>query len=348
VPQGEIHQALREKATPRDHGWKRHRNNNAMDYYKILGIDKNASQEEIKKAYRKLALKYHPDRNQGNKEAEEKFKKISEAYAVLSDPEKRKQYDTFGEAGFQQRYSQEDIFRNVDLGDILREFGINFGGRGTTFRTSGGGGATIFDDLFGFSTAGGGGGRTTFRTFRTGAGHTQHIKGADASLELPLSLEEVLTGTEKTISLSRGNQVDRVSVKIPAGIESGKKLRVAGKGSPSPTGGPAGDLYLVVNVQPHPRFSRQGNDLTTTLDVPLTTMILGGNATVTTLEGKQLKVKVPAGSQPGAKLRLRGHGLPSGRSGSRGDLLVTLMPILPKKPTAEQKRLLEELAKTGL
>lgn len=310
-----------------------------MDYYEQLGVKKGAAADEIKKAYRKLALKYHPDRNQGNKEAEEQFKKISEAYAVLSDPEKRQQYDTFGSAGFQQKFSQEDIFRNVDLGDILREFGINMGGGGrATFRTAGGGGAGFFDDLFGM-----GGGRD-FHGFRTGH-HAQPVKGGDLSLELPITLEEILHGTEKTIALGHG---DKVAVKVPAGIESGKKLRLAGKGSPSPMGGPPGDLYLTITALPHRLFTREGNNLVVEAEVPYSGLALGTEVAVPTLEGKQLKVKVPAGSQPGAKLRLKGQGLPAGAKGPRGDLLARLTASVPKTLTSEQEELLRELAKSGL
>ncbi len=308
-----------------------------MDYYEQLGVGKGASADEIKKAYRKLALKYHPDRNQGNKEAEEQFKKISEAYAVLSDQEKRKQYDTFGSTGFQQRFSQEDIFRNADLGDILREFGINLGGGGrATFRTAGGmGGAGFFDDLFGMG--GGQGFRTSHRA--------QPVKGGDLSLELSITLEEVLHGTEKTIALGHG---DKVSVKVPAGIESGKKLRLAGKGSPSPMGGPPGDLYLTITVLPHRLFTREGNNLVVETEVSYSGLALGTEVAVPTLDGKHLKVKVPAGGQPGAKLRLKGQGLPAGPKGPRGDLLARLAVGVPKTLTDEQEKLLRELAKTGL
>lgn len=311
-----------------------------MDYYKLLGVEKNASPEEIKKSYRKLALKYHPDRNKENKDAEEQFKKISEAYAVLSDKEKRQQYDTFGAAGFQQRYSQEDIFRGADLGDILREFGINFGGGRASFRASGRGGG-IFEDMF--SQAGGGtqGGRN-FQGF-----HQTQMKGSDLSLELPISLNEVMTGAEKTISLGRGSAADKVSIRIPVGIEGGKKLRVTGKGSPSPVGGPPGDLYLVIKVEAHPDFVREGADLITDSQIPFSTAVLGGEIAVPTLEGKKLKVKVPPGCQPQAKLRLRKHGLPGG-SGNRGDLLAKISVAVPKELTEEQKALLAKLKETGL
>lgn len=312
-----------------------------MDYYKLLGVEKSASPEEIKKAYRKLALKYHPDRNKGNKEAEEQFKKISEAYAVLSDKEKRQQYDTVGSAGFQQRYSQEDIFRNADLGDILREFGINFGGGRATFRSSGGGGG--FEDLF---RQQGASGRPSpgFQDFR----HQQPVKGNDLSLELPISLAEVLSGAEKTISLGRGSGAEKVSVKIPPGIETGKKLRISGKGSPSPMGGPPGDLYLLIKVEPHPIFTRDGSHLTMDLQIPYSSAVFGAEVAVPTLEGKQLKVKVPHGCQPQAKLRLRKHGLPDSSGGARGDLLVKILVAVPKDLSAEQKELLEKLKEAGL
>ena len=312
-----------------------------MDYYKLLGVEKSASPEEIKKAYRKLALKYHPDRNKGNKEAEEQFKKISEAYAVLSDKEKRQQYDSFGSAGFQQRYSQEDIFRNADLGDILREFGINFGGGRATFRSSGMGGG--FEEMFRQPGAGGRGGHG-FQDFR----QQQQVKGNDLSLELPITLNEALTGAEKTISLGRGGAAERVSVKIPPGIETGKKLRVSGKGSPSPMGGPPGDLYLLIKVEPHPVFSREGAHLSMDLQIPYSSAVFGAEVEVPTLDGKQLKVKVPPGCQPQAKLRLRKQGLPEGRGGERGDLLVKIVVAVPKELSEEQQALVEKLKETGL
>ncbi|MEW6518042.1 MAG: DnaJ C-terminal domain-containing protein [Thermodesulfobacteriota bacterium] len=312
-----------------------------LDYYKVLGVAKDASADEIKKAYRKLALKYHPDRNQGNKESEEKFKEANEAYAVLSDAEKRKQYDTFGSAGFQQRYSQEDIFRNSDIGSILREFGINFGGMGGGFssggfRTFSSGGRSPFDDIF--SQGGGPAGR--------GFRQQPPVRGQDLSLELSISLEEVMSGAEKTISLGRGGE--KVTVKIPAGIESGKKLRVAGKGSPSPMGGLAGDLYLHIKVEPHPVFVREGNNLVIDKAIPFSAAVLGTEIDVPTLNGKQFKVKVPAGIQPQSKLRLKGHGLPAGPHGPHGDILVKVTVEVPKKLNKAQKKLLSELAEAGL
>ncbi|MFW5906638.1 MAG: DnaJ C-terminal domain-containing protein [Desulfobia sp.] len=313
------------------------------DYYKILGVGKNASQDEIKKAYRKMALKYHPDKTKGDKQAEDMFKKANEAYAVLSDPEKRKQYDTYGSEDFQQRYTQEDIFQGSDIASILREFGINLGGMGggrgsyrTGFRTSRGG--SPFEDMF--SQMGGGFGGEEFSR------RQQPVKGQDLSLELSIPLEEVLHGAEKTISLGRGGK--KVSVKIPAGIESGKKLRVSGKGNPSPSGGPPGDLYLHVNVLPHHTFTREGNNLVVDQEVPYSSAILGTKISVPTLDGSRLNVTIPPGTQSGRKLRLKGYGLPRGAGGPRGDLLVRVGIKVPESVNKEQKKLIEKLAEQGL
>ncbi len=314
-----------------------------MEYYKILGVAKTASADEIKKAYRKLALKYHPDKNPGSKEAEAKFKEINEAYAVLSDEKKRKEYDMYGEAGFQQRYSQEDIFRNFDLNDILGQFGFNFGGGGgrSTFRFSSGGGGNPFDF---FSQAGdggscGGGGCGSRR---------QPEKGQDQTYELSVTLAEVLHGAEKNISLRRNGSTENVSVKVPKGIESGKRLRLSGKGAPSPSGGPSGDLYLKVTVQPHEEFTRDGDNLLLEKQIPFSGICLGTAVEIRTIDGKSLKIKVPAGMQPDAKLRIKGQGLPSGPIGERGDLYVKILAQAPKQLTEEQEWLISELAKTGL
>jgi curved DNA-binding protein len=305
-----------------------------MDYYEILGVKKDSSTQDIKKAYRKLAMKYHPDRNKGDKEAEAKFKKISEAYAVLSDSEKRKQYDTFGASGFQQRYSQEDIFRGFDLGDILKEFGL--GGMGGGFRSSGGQGSPF--ETFFFQSGGPGSGRTSFRSSAQ-----QPVKGNDVTYELSVSLNEILNGSEKTISLRRENKTENVSVKIPKGIKSGQKLRLTGKGSPSPYGGPPGDLYLIIHEQPHSVFSRDGNNLIVEKKISFSKACLGSEISVNSLEGKELKVRVPAGIQSHAKLRLKGHGLPAGKTGGRGDIYVKVTVDVPKTLTAEQKKLIKEL-----
>ena len=315
-----------------------------MEYYQILGVAKTASADEIKKAYRKLALKFHPDKNQGDKEAEEKFKEISEAYAVLSDPEKRKQYDTFGSAGFRQRYSQEDIFRNFDLNDILRQFGFGGGFRSTGgfqgggFRTSGGG--SPFENIFSQGGMRGGCGG--------GSCGSQPAKGNDLTYELTVSLEEVLHGAEKTISLRQNGVAQNVSVKVPKGIEDGKRLRLPGKGGASPYGGPAGDLYLKVQVAGHPMFQRADDDLVVEHRIPFSEACLGTTLEVTTLDGKKFNVKVPAGVQQEAKLRIKGHGLPTGPIGHRGDLLVKIAIRIPKSLTPEQEEAVKALAAVAL
>ena len=314
-----------------------------MEYYQILGVAKTANADEIKKAYRKLAVKYHPDKNPGDAKAEEKFKEISEAYAVLSDPEKRQQYDTFGSAGFRQRYSQEDIFRNFDLNDILRQFGFSGGFRsGGAFHASDfrRGGGSPFGNIFG---------QTGMRGNGCGGGcGPQAARGDDLTFEMTVTLEEVLHGAEKTISLRQGGQAQSVSVKIPKGIEDGKRLRLSGKGAPSSSGGPAGDLYLKVHVEPHPAFQRVDDDLVVEYRIPFSEACLGTSLEVATLGGKKFNVKVPAGVQQEAKLRIKGHGLPSGPIGQRGDLLVKIAVRIPKTLTPEQEAAVKALAEVSL
>lgn len=298
-----------------------------MDYYKVIGVDKNASDEEIKKAYRKLAMKYHPDKNKGDAKAEEKFKQISEAYAVLSDKEKRRQYDEFGANGFHQRYSQEDIFRGFDISDILREFGMGgnfFGGR------KGGGGFSF-------------GGGSPFGGF----GGQQAAKGSDLVYELPLTLREVASGTKKTISLQHGPQPEKITVNIPKGMVSGKKLRLPGKGSPSPYGGNAGDLFIQSKVLDDPMFQVDGLDLHIRRTIKLSDALLGTKISVPTLSGKELSLKVPPGTNHKTKMRLSGHGLPQMKSGNPGNLIVQVEIQMPKKLSKSQKELVEKMAAEG-
>ncbi len=338
-----------------------------MDYYKTLGVAKDASPTDIKKAYRKLALKYHPDRNPDDKKAEEKFKQVSEAYAVLSDPEKRKQYDTYGSTDFRQRFSQEDIFRGSNLGDILREFGINLGGMGggrTSFRSGGAG--NPFEFFFQQGTGGGTRGFSGAQGFGSGAqgfgAGSQGFggggcggscrpgpqKGDDLTMELAVSLEDILNGAEKTIALRHAGRTDKVSVKVPPGIEEGKKLRLSGHGSPSPMGGSPGDLYLKITLRPHPLFGREGANLVIERQVSFSGAVLGTTVEVPTLDGTTLKVKIPAGTQPNAKLRLKGKGLPICPKSGRGDLLVSIVVAVPKHPDQEQRELIEKLSASGL
>ena len=298
----------------------------AQDYYKILGVAKGASQGEIKKAYRKLAMKYHPDHTKGDKAAEEKFKKISEAYAVLSDKEKRKEYDTFGAEGFRQRFSQEDIFRGFDFGDVFREFGFG-GGRGGGMRFNFGGGSP----------------------FGSQARQQQaRMKGSDLVYELPLTLKEVANGTRKTVSLQHQGYSEKVTVKIPKGLISGKKLRLAGKGSPSPLGGPPGDLFIRAKVLNDPLYHVEKYDLHMNQELKLSEAVLGTRISVPTLDDKQLSLKIPPGTKPGTKMRMSGHGLPHMKGNKKGDLYVKIQVKLPRQLTDEQKKLIEQLAETGL
>ncbi|MDH4203945.1 MAG: DnaJ domain-containing protein [Desulfobacteraceae bacterium] len=300
------------------------------DYYKILGVNKTASETEIKKAYRKLAMKYHPDHTKGDKSAEETFKKISEAYAVLSDKEKRQQYDTFGSAGFQQRYSQEDIFKGSDFESILNEL---FGGSGRF----GGGGRGMRFSFDGGSPFG-------------GYQRKQQAppKGSDLEYELPLTLEDVAAGTQKIVSFQHKGHSEKITVKIPKGMISGKKLRIAGKGEPSPYGGPAGDLYIKAKVLDHPVYHVQAQDLYVNRDIKLSEAILGTNISVPTLSGKELILKIPAGTKHKTKMRLSGHGLPHMHGKGQGDLYVHIHVNMPKRLTKKQKGLIEQLAETGL
>ena len=311
------------------------------DYYKILGLSKTASAEEIKKAYRKLAMKYHPDRNRDDKDAESRFKDISEAYAVLSDKEKRKQYNTFGSEGFQSRFTQEDIFRDFDFGDIFREFGFKGGGRGQN----------IFSNMFGGmgQTGFGRGGASYHSPFGAQGGRPRPIKGKDIEYRLSLTLEEAFENTEKVISYKSGNlNQDNVSVKIPAGISTGKKLRLQGKGHPGLNGGSNGDLYIQVQILNHPLFKRENDDLSLAKEIKFSEAVLGTEIEVQTIDGKTLRLKVPPGTQGNAKFRLKGYGMPHINSKGRGDAYVVVNISVPKNLDKKQKALLEEISKTGL
>ncbi|MCG8563537.1 MAG: J domain-containing protein [Desulfobacterales bacterium] len=309
----------------------------ADDYYSILGVSKTASAGEIKKAYRKLALKYHPDKTKGDKALEDKFKKISEAYAVLSDPEKRNQYDTYGSADFQQRFSQEDIFRNFDLGDILKEFGFGggaFGGGPRRRSFSGGGGNPFFQNM------GGGGFHQHQQQPRT--------PGKNLEYEIPLTVEELIQGTKKTITISQGGTAKAVEVKIPKGLTQGKKIRLAGKGEPSPNGGTTGHLYIKSAPINSPTITIEGNDILLTREVLLTQALLGDKVEITTPGGKTMNLTLPPGIQHKAKMRLTGHGIPHMKGNGCGDLYVVVSIKMPKELTEAQIQLIKDLKNTGL
>lgn len=301
------------------------------DYYKTLGVDKKATPDEIKKAFRKLAVKYHPDRNPGDTSAEEKFKEINEAYAVLSDPQKKEQYDTFGSSGFHKQYSQEDIFRNFDFGGTFRDMGM-------------GGGEDIFSRLFGGAFGGGmgRGGRGGRAGFRPGP-----QRGADLEMETDVSFRDAVSGAEKVIAFRRNGVREELKVKIPAGVDNSSRIRISGKGSPGEGGGPSGDLFLVIRTLPDPVFTRDGGDLFVERSIPFSAACLGVSLDVPTLDGDK-RIKVPAGIQPGTKIRLKGCGVKTLSSNTKGDLYVKISVHVPERLNSDQKKLVEELAQKGL
>jgi curved DNA-binding protein len=309
------------------------------DYYDLLGVQKTASEDEIKKAYRKLALKHHPDRNPGNKQAEEQFKQINEAYAVLSDKDKRKEYDAYGMSGFQQKYTQEDIYRNFNIGDLFKDLGFGTGdiysmifggqGRGAPGRESGRGGRRVHD--FGDYVT----------RDRTPAGEL------DLNYELEIPFMDAIRGAEKVLSFASDRGAEEVRVKVPRGINTGQKLRLHGKGSRDPYTGRTGDLYVTVKVGEHPVFRRVGNDLYVKKEVKMTDAFLGGSIEVPTIDGPK-QVKIPAGVRSNSKVRLKGLGVPQMGKQVPGDEYVEVVIDVPRRVTDRQKALLEELRKENL
>jgi DnaJ-class molecular chaperone len=283
------------------------------DYYEILGVNRGATPEEIKKAYRKLAVQYHPDKNPGDKVAEEKFKEASNAYSVLSDPEKRHVYDTRGHAGidgmgFEGYRTMDDIFANLNLDDVFGRGG--FGGFGDAF-----------GDAFGPR-------RTTAPT-----------RGRDIRMNLSIPFADAVLGAKKEVNV----QGKRITLTIPPGIQDEKTLRIRGYGE-SLGVGTSGDLLVTVSVQSHPALTREGADLLTDATISITTAALGGSIRVQTLTG-DVDLKVPPGAQPGQQLRLRGRGA-TDASGRKGDLRVRLVVEVPKSLSRKQRSLLKELDKT--
>jgi len=344
-------------------------------------VPRNATKDDIKNEYRKLALKYHPDRNKAP-DAEEKFKEISEAYAVLSDDEKRSQYDNFGHAGIDGRYSQEDIFRGVNFDDILRDIGFGsifdmfFGGqrprgpqRGQDIRYDLE--ISLEQSYTGFSTeieiprtercteCNGSGARRGTSPKRCsecgGSGQIQHVQNAGfmhfARIEPCKKCRGKGTIIEKPCDQCHGagivEQHRRISIRIPPGVDSGSQLLLRSEGDASDGGGRRGDLYVVVYVRPHATFKREGNDLVCNVDVPFSRAILGGDVQVPTLDGPA-NIMMPPGTQSGAIFRLRKKGMPSLRQSGRGDELVVVRVRTPTELSPRQKELVQELSREGL
>jgi curved DNA-binding protein len=312
------------------------------DYYATLGVKKDASQDEIQKAYRKLARKHHPDVNK-DPSAESKFKDIGEAYEVLKDPEKRQRYDQYGSAwnSARQTGAPPPGWENVRF-----DFG-GAGGSGPGGFDFGGGGAegfsSFFEMLFGSGRAGAGRGPAGFSGFGGAAGGRGPRNGADSEAVLSLSLEEALHGGPREITFSDGlGQRKTLSVKIPAGVRPGQRIRLSGQGGQGMGGGPAGDLLLKIEIEPHPRFKVDGTDLQTTVAVAPWEAALGAEAEVETLDGT-VRVRIPGGTSSGRKIRLRGRGMPQ-PGGGRGDLLAEVRIVVPDQLSSRERELFEQLA----
>lgn len=324
------------------------------DYYEVLGVNKSATDAEIKKAYRKLAKKYHPDMNKDNPKAEELFKEVTEAYEVLSDKEKRKLYDQFGHAAFDEGAGQGGAYGagGQGFGSGAGGFG-GFGGQGFRGGFSGGGGGSfhfngnsgdgyqeyyytgdnlddIFDGFFGGSRK----------------GRSRSKDGEDVLAKVEVSFEEAALGADKVIRFRAPDGSEQsLQVHIPAGIDSGQKIRLKGKGMPGQNGGGAGSLLLEVTVQSKPGFERKGMDIYTTVEIPFETAVLGGETIVPTLSGR-VSCKIKEGTQSGTKIRLKGKGIVSMKNPSqKGDEYAVIQIRVPRNLSADAKQKLQEYAK---
>jgi curved DNA-binding protein len=304
-----------------------------IDYYKVLGVDKTASEKDIKNAYRKLARKHHPDLNPNDAEANKKFQQLNEANEVLSDPEKRKKYDKYGEnwkhgEAYEQAQQQQARQQQSYAGGA--------GGRGFDYEGFGGGGnddfSEFFQSMFGQGGNAGGGGR----------GRQAGYRGQDYNAELHLTLQDVSESRKQTLTVNGKN----IRLTIPAGVENGQTIKITGHGGPGANGGPAGDLFITFSVANDPHFRRSGNDLHTTVKLDLYTAVLGGEITADALTGK-VKVKVKPETQNGTKVKLKGKGMPVyKKDGEFGDLYLTYDIQLPTNLTDRQKELFTELSKS--
>ena len=315
------------------------------DYYATLGVSKTASDKEIKQAYRKLARKFHPDVNPGDKAAETRFKEINEANEVLGDPEKRKKYDELG-ANWRM-YEQAQRGGGAGAGNPFGQWSYAPGGGGFRTMTEDemsemfGGDDSPFSDFFKtfFGGADPGGERRT----RTRA--PRHTKGRDVEHEIELDLEDALRGTVQRLTINQNGHHRNVEVRIPPGVTDGSRVRVSGEGERGGGSGASGDLYLRVKLRPHQKFDRKGRDLFIKVRVPVTTAVLGGEVDVETLSAKSLRLKVPAATQNGQMFRLRGHGLPTtAKDGQAGDLYATVDIAIPQAISAEEREHYEALA----
>lgn len=321
----------------------------AEDYYKVLGIQKSANKADIKKAYKKMAMKFHPDRNKGDKGAEEKFKKVNEAYAVLSDEQKRMQYDQYGAEGFSNRFSQEDIFKGFDFGNIFGGSQSGFGGDmfssifgGQSSRSQG--------NPFSFNFGGGGspfGQSRAHRGGSCGGGCAPKPKQKPAETELTVSLKEAYNGTKKNISFNFGQGIDKIVLHVPAGIDNGQKLKLKGKGKMSPMSGSRGDLYVKIKILPDATFKREGNDLIIEQEIPITGLIQGTTFIISTIDDKKVEMKVPPFTKNNSVLRIKGKGFSNGKD-TPGNLLIRLSAAIPTELTEKQKELISALSETGL
>jgi DnaJ-class molecular chaperone len=317
------------------------------DYYATLGVAKNAAAKEIKQSFRKLARKFHPDVNPGDRSAESKFKEINEAYEVLGDPEKRKKYDELG-ANWRMYEQAGGPGGPQDAG-----WSVPFGGGGP----AGGGFRTMTEDemrdMFGdadpfsdfFHTFFGGG---SAGGQARGGRRPAPRKGRDVEHQLALGLEDAYRGTTQRLAIKLNGRAKTVDVRIPPGVGDGSRVRVPGEGEIGSEGAPSGDLYLRIQLAPHPTFERKGRDLFTKVTVPVTTAVLGGEADVPTLAGKSLRLRIPPTTQSAQVFRLRGHGMPAiGKPEETGDLYATVEVELPKSLTPEQRSHYEALQKLG-
>jgi curved DNA-binding protein len=287
-----------------------------VDYYKILELDKSATTDQVKKAYRKLARKYHPDLNPDNKEANKMFQQINEAHEVLSDPEKRKKYDQYGKDWQHAEQFEQQRSRQQYSGGGGQRFEGDF---------ADGDFSSFFESMFGHQES---------------QSRQRRYKGQDYHAELQLSLEDVSQTHPRTLNVNGKN----VRITIPAGVENGQKIKLKGYGAPGVNGGHAGDLIITFSILDHPRFKRSGNDLHTTVDLDLYTAVLGGDKTIDTLDGK-IKLKIAPETQNGTKSRIRGKGLPVYKhEGQSGDLYITFNIIIPTNLSEKERELFRQLA----